>query len=228
MPKLRFCALPMGSNLWQSLKTFNLFRLLENETLDIFSVGGRSKSKQILSNESLQSWRGKRIFYKSWNWKWSFRLVCKFSLDFRKISCFISKNILSKVVLKYEVSMLTCPSTVHLAHPKIHFRIIRTVNPLSQRYINRKFQKYISVSICHGHRASFMRPLFIAFKNDEWCHFVVRIGSPVETPEWSFEGWVNWAFSVTQLAWFSLGEIWVISYLHLPFRITVCRISPWN
>ena len=113
MPKLRFCALPMGSNLWQPLKTFNLFRLLENETLDIFSVGGRSKSKQILSNESLRSWRGKRIFYKSWNWKWSFRLVCKFSLDFRKISCFISKNILSKVVLKYEISMLTCPSTVY-------------------------------------------------------------------------------------------------------------------
>ena len=109
---------------------------------------------------------------------------------FQKISCFISKNILSKVVLKYEVSMLTCPSTVHPAHPKIHFRIIRTVNPLSQRYINRNFQKYISVSICHGHRASFMRSLFIAFKNDEWCHFVVRIGSPIETPKWSFEEWV--------------------------------------
>ena len=90
--------------------------------------------------------------------------------------------------------MLTCPSTVHLAHPKIHFRIIRTVNPLSQRYINRKFQKYISVSICHGHRASFMRPLFIAFKNDEWCHFVVRIGSSIETPKWSFEEWVASAF----------------------------------
>ena len=133
--------------------------------------------------------------------------MCKFSLNFRKISCFISKNILSKVVLKYEVSMLTCPSTVHPAHPKIHFRIIRTVNPLSQRYINRKFQKYISVSICNGHRASFMRSLFIAFKNDEWCHFVVRIGSPVETREWSFEVWVASAFSVTQPAWFSLGKI---------------------
>ena len=182
MPKLRFCALPMGSNLWQPLKTFNLFRLLENETLDIFSVGGRSKSKQILSNESLRSWRGKRIFYKSWNWKWSFRLVCKFSLDFRKISCFISKKILLKVVLKYDVPMLTCPSTAYPTYPKIHFRIMRTVNPLSELRINRKFQKYISiVTEC------LMRSLFIAFKDDEWCHFVVPIGSPIETPKWSFE-----------------------------------------
>ena len=71
--------------------------------------------------------------------------MCKFHLDFRKTSCFISKNKISKVVLKYQVSMLTCPS-VHLAYPKIHCRITRTVNPLSQLYIYWKFQKYISVS----------------------------------------------------------------------------------
>ena len=59
---------------------------------------------------------------------------------------------MSKVILKYQVSMLTCPS-VHPAYPKIHFKITRTVNPLSQPYINRKFQKYISVTICHCHRA---------------------------------------------------------------------------
>ena len=94
----------------------------------------------------------------------------KFSLDFRKKSCFISKNILSKVILKYQVSMSTCTS--------VYPAIMRTVNPLSQLYISRKLQKYISVSICHCHRASFTRTLFIAFKNDEWCHFVVRIGSP--------------------------------------------------
>ena len=35
----------MGSNLWQSLKVFNLLRLLENETMEIFSVGGQGKSK---------------------------------------------------------------------------------------------------------------------------------------------------------------------------------------
>ena len=100
----------------------------------------------------------------------------KLPLDFRKTFRFICKNIMSKVILKYQVSMLTCPS-VHPTYPKIHFRITRTVNPLSQLYINRKFQKYISVSICPCHRASFLRSLFIAFKNDEWCHFVVRTGS---------------------------------------------------
>ena len=72
---------------------------------------------------------------------------------------------------------------------------MRIVNPLSQLYINRGLQKYISVSICHCQRASFMRSLFTAFKNDEWCHFVVRIGSPIETLNWSFEEWVASAFS---------------------------------
>ena len=92
------------------------------------------------------------------------------------MSCFISKNTRPKVILKYQVSMLTCPS-VHSTYPKIHFRIMRAVNRLSQLNINRKFQKYISVSICHYHRESFMKSLFIAFESDEWCHFVVRFGS---------------------------------------------------
>ena len=36
----------MGStNLWQTLKAFNLFSLLENETMKMFSVGERTKSK---------------------------------------------------------------------------------------------------------------------------------------------------------------------------------------
>ena len=72
----------------------------------------------------------------------------KLPLDFRKTFRFICKNIMSKVILKYQVSMLTCPS-VHPTYPKIDFRIMRTVNRLSQLNINRKFQKYISVSICH-------------------------------------------------------------------------------
>ena len=179
----------MGSNLWQALKAFNLFRLLENETMEMFR--GQSKSKYKFGG--MKAWKLTRQdnIYKSWNWKWSFRLVCKFSLGFRNISCLISKNILSKIVLMYKVSILTCPSTVHPAYPKIHIRIMRTVNPLSQLHSNRKFQKYMSVSICHCHRASFMRSLFIAFKNDEWCHFVVRIGSTIETPKWSFEEWVT-------------------------------------
>ena len=91
--------------------------------------------------------------------------MCKFRLDFRKTLRFISKNTTSKVILKYQVSMLTCPC-VYPAYPKIHFRMTkrtfqRTVNPLSQIYINRKFQKYISVSICPCHRPYFMGSLFI-------------------------------------------------------------------
>ena len=97
-------------------------------------------------------------------------------MDFRKTLRFISKNTMSDVILKFQVSMLTCPSD-HPAYPKIHFGITRIVNPLSQLHINRKFQKYISVSICPCHRASFVRSLFIAFKNDEWRHFVVLIVS---------------------------------------------------
>ena len=42
--------------------------------------------------------------------------MCKFSLDFTKTLRFISKNTMSKVILKYQVSMLTCPS-VHPAYP---------------------------------------------------------------------------------------------------------------
>ena len=36
----------MGSNLGQALKVFNLFGLLENETMEMFSLGERSKSKR--------------------------------------------------------------------------------------------------------------------------------------------------------------------------------------
>ena len=97
---------------------------------------------------------------------------------FQKHFMLLFKNILSKVILKYQVSMLTCPA-IHPAYPKIYFRIMKTVNPLSQLCINQKFQKYTYVNICHCHRAYFMRSLFFAFKNDKWCHFVVPIGSPV-------------------------------------------------
>ena len=41
------------------------------------------------------------------------------------------------------------------------------MNPLSQVYINRKSQKYVSISICHYHRASFMKSLFIAYL-EQW------------------------------------------------------------
>ena len=35
----------MGSNLLQALKALNLFKLLENQTMETFSMGRRSKSK---------------------------------------------------------------------------------------------------------------------------------------------------------------------------------------
>ena len=114
------------------------------------------------------------------------------SLDFRKIHDSLVKIYCEK---QFQSMKFTCPSTVHPTYPEIHSRIMKTVNPLSQIYINRKFRKYISVSISHCHRASFMRSLFVAFKNDEWCHFVVRIGSPTETHKWSFDEWVASAFS---------------------------------
>ena len=128
----------------------------------MFNMGERSKSKHKFGGKSAKLTRYENIL-QILKLKMKPCLVCKFRLDFRKILCFISKNTMSKVILKYQVSMLTCPS-VHPAYLKIHFRITRTVNPLS-------------VSICHCHRASFMKSLFFAFKNSEWCHFVVHIGS---------------------------------------------------
>ena len=35
----------MDTILWKALKAFNLFRLLENETMGMFSIGEWSKSK---------------------------------------------------------------------------------------------------------------------------------------------------------------------------------------
>ena len=36
----------MGSNLWQKLKAVNLLRLLENEIMEMFNIGKRSKNKR--------------------------------------------------------------------------------------------------------------------------------------------------------------------------------------
>ena len=82
-----------------------------------------------------------------------------------------SKKIFSKLILRYHVSMLTLPSRV-FQNP------LRAVNPLSQLDINRKFVKYISISVYHCRRRYLMNSLVIAYKNDEGCHFVVRIRSP--------------------------------------------------
>ena len=39
----------MGTDLWQKLKAFNLFRLLQNETTEMLSMGKRSKNKHKFS-----------------------------------------------------------------------------------------------------------------------------------------------------------------------------------
>ena len=93
----------------------------------------------------------------------------EFLLDFSKFSCFISKNTISKVILKYLVLMLT--------YPNVHFRITKTVKPLSQLYIYHSEISKISFGIFHCHRRFFMTSSFIAFKNDECCQFVVGFGS---------------------------------------------------
>ena len=147
-------------------------------------------------------------------------------MDFRKTLCFIHKNIMSKVILKYHVSMLSCPS-VHPTYPKIHFRITRTVNPLSHLYINRKFQKYVSFSIAlvterllwdlsllHLKTMNGVISWYLFDLQTKLLKGVLRSGllQPL----------------VINTTGFSLGKIWVTSYLHLPLRITFCRISPWN
>ena len=45
MPELNFCALPTDANLLQALIAFNLLRLLEKETMEMFSIGERRKRK---------------------------------------------------------------------------------------------------------------------------------------------------------------------------------------
>ena len=51
-----------------------------------------------------------------------------------------------------------------------------------------------------------MRSHFIAFKNDEWCHFVVRIGSPIETLKWNFEEWFGSVWEKLELYLISSAE----------------------
>ena len=54
----------MGSKLLEALKAFNLFKLLENETMGMFRIGERGKSKHEFGGKSAKL-RSKRIFYKS-------------------------------------------------------------------------------------------------------------------------------------------------------------------
>ena len=42
----------MGSNLLEALKAFDLFRLMENETMEMFRIGERGKSKHKFGGKS--------------------------------------------------------------------------------------------------------------------------------------------------------------------------------
>ena len=102
-------------------------------------------------------------------------------MDFRNISCFVSKNILSKVILKYHVSMLTFPSCVSQNPFQNNRSCESSITTIYQSKISKIcIHKICKISICinHCHKASFMKSLLIAYKNHEWFHFVVRIRSP--------------------------------------------------
>ena len=76
-PKFRFSAVTMGTFLWQGLKVFNLFRLLWKETMEMFSIGERNKSKhKLVWKKPREAEEGTIIFYISQNLKPGFWLVC--------------------------------------------------------------------------------------------------------------------------------------------------------
>ena len=92
---------------------FNLFRLLENKTLKIFSIQERHKSRH----------------------KFGGTKVC-----------------IAEKVRKYFVN------------PKIAKEV---------------FNQYVNYIICSlDFKKCLMKSLFITYENNEWCHFVVRVGSP--------------------------------------------------
>ena len=86
---------------------------------------------------------------------------------------------MSKVILKYQVSMLTCPS-VYPAYPKILFpfqnnetcesSILYPVNYLIGNF--KTIYPLVLAHVTEMGKYMYMRSLVIAFKNDEWCHFV--------------------------------------------------------
>ena len=114
------------ASILQALKAFNLYKLLEDETIETFSMGERSKiNHEFDVTKVCEAEEVKKYFI---NPKLCVNQIV-FSLDFKYILCFASENILPKIILKHKVSEI-------IAYPKIHFRIIRVTIPLSQLYIN--------------------------------------------------------------------------------------------
>ena len=55
--------MPIGITLWQVLKKFNLFRLVESKTMEMFSMRARNKSKYtIVTTKFYETLAGKLIF----------------------------------------------------------------------------------------------------------------------------------------------------------------------
>ena len=116
--------------------------------------------------------------------------------------------------------LIYCPSTVHPTYPKIHFRIMS--EPLSQQDINRKFQNYISISICHCNRAYFRDLSLLHLKTMNgvisWCVLALQLQLLSGV---SRSGLLpSLVINTTGLVQFGKN------YLHSPLRITFCRISP--
>ena len=107
----------MGIILWQLLKTFNLFMYLDSETMKMFSMRARNKSKyQFVATKVY-----KTLSPKIQNEDFAYRVNQDiYSLDYGNVTCSFSENLLSKVIQNCHVLMLTLP-VPNIS--KIHFKI---------------------------------------------------------------------------------------------------------
>ena len=147
----------LGITLWQVLKTFNSFSLLENETMEMFSVTVRNEGKHKFAGtkvcETVEEWR----IFNSLNSKWRYWLVryqAVCSLNYGNVPCSICENLLSKVISNNLVKSLSHLTSIKFF--KIHFYYLPSTTevPIS------------AVTILH-----------IRTMNDA-IHSVVSIGSP--------------------------------------------------
>ena len=86
-PEPRFCALSISTNFWKGRKVFNLFRLLECETLKISSIRERRKSRHKFGGTKVCKAEEVRKYFV--NPKVEIKVLCYItcSLDFKNISC---------------------------------------------------------------------------------------------------------------------------------------------
>ena len=99
--ELTFCALLTATILWQAHQAFNVFRSLQNEIVEMFSVRGRTKSSiNFFERKFVKLWKIKiiinpKIEIEDFYWCLN-QVIC--SLDYRNISFSTIQNIFSKVV----------------------------------------------------------------------------------------------------------------------------------